>query len=175
MNVKKLDDPFYDRLHLLLNETRSETNRGKALVTASLIEEMLEEVLRNFLLENSAIKKLFQAPNAPLSTFSAKIAACRALGLISHVEFRDIDFIRQIRNQFAHNILCSFHDEKIKSWTEKIQAGMTYIDSLEKGHESRVKTPEQRFILAATALVTALYNRAHYVRLNRLEERVWQS
>lgn len=173
--MKNLDDPFYDRLHLFLNETRSETNRGRALVTASLIEEVLEEVLRSFLLENSAIKKLFNDPNAPLSTFSAKIAASRALGLVSHEEFRDIDFIRQIRNQFAHNILCSFNDAKIKSWTAELQSGMSHIDSLEKGHKSRVANPEQRFGMATTALIMALYNRAHYVKLNRLEERKWQS
>ncbi len=167
------DDPFYERLHMFLDATRAETDRGRALVAASLIEEMLEEVLRGFLLENSATKKIFDAPNAPLSTFSAKVSASRALGLISHEEFRDIELVRKIRNAFAHSVLCSFGDPKIGSWAAELRVGMSTLDQLDKGHRSRVDDPKQRFGMVTTSLVTSLYNRAHYVKLARLEERIW--
>jgi len=173
MNKLPLDDPFYTRLHTFLNATRSETDRGRALVAASLIEEMLEEVLRCFFLENSATKKLFEDPNAALSTLSAKASASRALGLISHEEFSDIELVRKIRNSFAHSVMCSFEDEKIKSWTIALKVGMSVLDALEKGHKSRVDDPKQRFGMVTTSLVTSLYNRAHYVKKERLNDRDW--
>ena len=123
MNKLILDDPFYVRLHTFLNAPKGSTDRGRALVAASLIEEMLDEVLRGLVLDNSATKKLFDDRNAPLSTFSAKASASRALGLISREEFSDIELVRKIRNSFAHSEMCSFENEKIKSWA--VQSGRT--------------------------------------------------
>lgn len=168
-----MDGPFYARLRMFLDTTNNETDRGRALVTASLIEEMLEEILRGFLLENSAIKKLFEAPNAPLSTLSAKSAVSRALGLISDEEFRDIDLIRRIRNAFAHSVMCSFDDNHIKKWASNLKLGMSFIDALEKGDKAHVDDPKQRFGMVSASLVTSLYSRAHYVKENRLKDRKW--
>ncbi|MEH6773268.1 MAG: hypothetical protein V7668_05050 [Cereibacter changlensis] len=170
-----LDDPFYDRLRIFLEATNAETARGRALVTASVIEEMLESVLRSFLLEDSATKKLFDDPNAPLSTFSAKASASRALGLITSEEFSDIDLVRKIRNAFAHNILCSFADPKVGTWARQLRTGMSAVDALHNGDSSRVDNPEQRFSMVAASLVTALYNRAHYAEKSRLQDRSWPS
>lgn len=50
---------------------------------------------------------------------------------------------------------------------------MSCLDALEKGHKSRVNDPKQRFVMVTTSLVSALYNRAHYVKKDRLTERVW--
>lgn len=169
----QMDDPFYARLRMFLDTTRNETDRGRALVTASLVEEMLEEILRGFLLENSATKRLFEAPNAPLSTFSAKAASSRALGLISDKEFRDIDLIRRIRNAFAHSVMCSFDDDHIKKWAASLKVGMSFLDALEKDDKARADDPKQRFGMASAALVTSLYNRAHYVKMDRLKDREW--
>ncbi len=173
MKKLALDDPFYERLHTFLNATKGETDRGRSLVAASLIEEMLEVVLRGFFLDTSATKKLFDDPNAPLSTFSAKASTSRALGLISHEEFSDIELVRKIRNAFAHSVMCSFDNDKIKSWASSLKIGMSSLDVLEKGHKSRVDDPKQRFGMVTTSLVTSLYNRAHYVKKERLEDRSW--
>lgn len=169
----KLNDPFYERLHTFLTASNKETERGRALVSASLIEEMLEEVLRRFLLANSAASKLFDEPNAPLSTLSAKAAASRALGLITAEEFADIELVRKIRNDFAHNVMCSFDDEKIRNRAMALKFGLSILDALEKGHESRADEPRQRFGMVTTSLVTSLYNRAHHIKLNGCEDRSW--
>ena len=169
----KFDDPYYQRLRIFLDASNSETDRGRALVAASLIEEMLEEVLRGLFIEGTATKSLFDGPNAPLSTFSAKTAASRALGLITLTEFQDIEAVRKIRNAFAHSVLVSFDDQKIKSWAASLKTGMSTLDALEKGQTSRVDDPKQRFAMVTTSLVSALYNRAHYTRKVRLEERDW--
>lgn len=168
-----ISDPYYDRLNLFLKFSNNETDRGRALVVASLIEEMLEEILRNFLLENAATKNLFEAPNAPLSTFSAKSLICRSLSLITKEEFKDIDTIRRIRNEFAHNIMCSFEQQKIADLSASLTVGMGYLDRLPKGDKSRVEDPKSRFVMVSTSLVTGLYNRARYVKKGRIQEAVY--
>lgn len=167
------DDQFYDRLRTFLDATNSETDRGRALVAASLIEEMLNELLRGFLLNNSASKKLIDQSNGPLATFAAKSCASRALGLISHEEFSDIELVRRIRNDFAHNVMCSFDDEKIRRQAAQLKIGMSELDALERGHEARVGDPKQRFSMVITSLVISLYNRAHHVKRERLVDRTW--
>ena len=173
MEQKSFGDPYYDRLRIFLNTANNETDRGRALISASLIEEMLEEVLRAFLLDNVATKNLFDAPNAPLSTMSAKTSASRALGLISAEEFRDIELVRKIRNAFAHSVMCAFEDRKIRDWANALKVGMSYLDGLDQDHKSRVGDPKQRFGMVTTSIICSLYNRAHYVRKDRLNDRLW--
>ena len=165
-----ITDPYYDRLNLFLKSSNNETDRGRTLVVASLIEEMLEEILRNFLLENTATKNLVESPNAPLSTLSAKALICRSLSLITKKEFKDIDTIRRIRNEFAHNIMCSFEQQKIADLSMSLTVGMEYLDHLPKGDKSRVEDPKSRFGMVSAALVSGLYNRAHYVKKGRIQE-----
>jgi DNA-binding MltR family transcriptional regulator len=138
-----------------------------------LIEEMLEEVLRSFLLDNAATKNLFDTPNAPFSTLSGKASGSRALGLISAEEFRDIELVRKIRNAFAHSVMCSFDDQKVRDWADSLKVGMSNLDALDKGHKSRVDDPKQRFSMVTTSLVSSLYNRAHYVQKERVRHRTW--
>ena len=167
------EDEHYQRLRDYLAASSEETDRGHTLVVASLLEEMLEEILKGFLLEGSATENLFKSPYAPFSTLSAKAAASRALGLISDEEARDIDLIRKIRNDFAHNLMCSFEDSRVRNRASELQVGMGCLDKLEDGHESKVTDPKQRFAMVAVSLVTALYNRAHYIARERLEDRQW--
>ncbi|GGD62197.1 hypothetical protein [Croceicoccus mobilis] len=155
------EDEHYQRLRDYLAASSKETDRGHTLVVASLLEEMLEEILKGFLLEGSATENLFKSPYAPFSTLSAKAAASRALGLISDEEARDID------------LMCSFEDSRVRDRANELQVGMGYLDKLEDGHESKVTDPKQRFAMVALSLVTALYNRAHYVARERLKDRQW--
>lgn len=167
------DDPFYELLRTFLTTSNGETDRGRALVAASLIEEMLEEILRAFLLEGVATKNLFDSSNAPLSTLSAKTSASRALGLISTEEFRDIELVRKIRNEFAHSVLCSFDNQNVRDWAKRLSVGMSILDDLEEGHESRVGDPKARFGMVTMSIVSSLYNRAYHVRNEKLSDRKW--
>lgn len=175
MSKISFDDPYYDRLRAFLVASNSETDRGRALIISSLIEEMLEEVIRAFLLENAATKNLFDSANVPLSTLSAKASASRALGLISFEEYRDINIIRKVRNAFAHSVLCSFDDTKISDWARALKTGMGYVDALGQEDKSRVDDPKQRFGMVATSIIMSLYNRAHHVRRRRLADGTWPS
>ncbi|MGV2975206.1 hypothetical protein AB1P65_07110 [Roseibium alexandrii] len=168
-----LSDPYYDRLHLFLRSSNGETERGRALVAASLIEEMLEEILKSFLADIKETKKLFDMPNAPLSTLSAKSLMCRSLQLISNAEFRDIDLVRKIRNEFAHNLRCSFSDEKIEAWSSKLSLGMAKLDGLAKSDKARVDGARSRFDMVTTSIIVSLYNRSKHVEKQRIQQRTF--
>ncbi|MDQ5955092.1 MAG: hypothetical protein QG621_95 [Patescibacteria group bacterium] len=89
----------------LQKEFANETDRGAVLVTASLLENTLTNLLKKFFTPScSSEDELIDVPNAPLSNFSAKIKICERLGIISPRLGRDLHLIRKIRNEFAHNI-----------------------------------------------------------------------
>ena len=158
-------------MNLFLKSSNNETDRGRALVVASLIDEMLEEILRSYLLDNNQTKKLFESANAPLSNFSSKALLCCSLGLIKKEEYKDINIIRRIRNEFAHNIMCSFDQQRISDLAASLKIGMSSIDILPIGHKSRVDKPKSRFMMVSTSIVTNLYNRSHYVKKQKVKER----
>lgn len=99
-----LTNEYYQRLLSFLSEMKKETYRGQALVIASLLEQMLEETLDAGLQDVPAKRKLFDGPTAPVSSLYSKTKLACAMGLINADEERDIDIIRSIRNEFAHNI-----------------------------------------------------------------------
>jgi DNA-binding MltR family transcriptional regulator len=100
--------------------------------------------------------------NAPLSTFSARIAACHAMGLISDEEFKNCDLIRKIRNQFAHKIKMSFKNDRVRS----------FCSSLALGEKSDTRA---QFTTAAVTLILKLNNRAQYVSQKPLNYQEWPS
>jgi len=80
-----------------------ESDRGSAIVGAALIEDSLKEMIIAFLIEPEQKKdELFSGAFAPLGSLSSKIAISYRLGLISSNVRKSLDFIRKIRNDFAH-------------------------------------------------------------------------
>ncbi len=92
-----------DNFNKLLKKTQSESYRGMVLSMAAFTEDLLGNVIKDFLLDVAATAELVEGFNAPLGTFSARIKAAYALGLISEEQHKDINLIRKIRNEFAHS------------------------------------------------------------------------
>jgi DNA-binding MltR family transcriptional regulator len=84
---------------------RKETDRGCALYAAAFIDDSLKDLLTYYFVDDEQLSSdlLDSRQNGPLSTFYARIIACRALGLVSKAVARDLDLIRKIRNEFAHS------------------------------------------------------------------------
>jgi len=81
---------------------RSESDRGCALVAASMLDATVERLLRCFFLDEEKVVDALLGPGRPLSTFSSRVDTCRAIGLISHELHSDISIVRRIRNAAAH-------------------------------------------------------------------------
>jgi hypothetical protein len=94
-----------DEIKAVLGELEKQTDRGAAIIAASVIEELLAVVIQErLLLTGDLTRALFDRPNAPLSTFAAKIDLGFALGLYSDSALKHLHIIRECRNKFAHRI-----------------------------------------------------------------------
>lgn len=95
-------NPFatYNRLSQI---TRDLDERGLVLTLAAFAEEALGDLLSQFMLPGKAANALLKGFNAPLGTFSARIKAAFALGLLTTRQQENLERLRQIRNEFAHS------------------------------------------------------------------------
>ena len=83
---------------------KKESERGSAIVCATLLEESLYRMIKARLTPSSEKKdELLEGAYAPLGTFSAKIDLAYRIGLISLDEKSSFHLIRKIRNEFAHS------------------------------------------------------------------------
>lgn len=116
---------------MFIAEFSKESDRGAVIVAASIFDATLESLLKQYFVASpGAADDLFDGANAPLATFSSKVAMAFRLGLISGKFCRNLHLIRRIRNEFAHNIHGgSFDDTAIKSRVLELYKGQRYNDS----------------------------------------------
>lgn len=146
-----------------LHDLRYESDRGAVLICASYVEELLQEILRGFFLAQSETDKLLEGFNAPLGSLSARNTASYCCGLISEREFKEVNTLRKIRNEFAHNKTASFENQSIADLCRNLTFSIPGIEVLPKG----------RFTSAAVALIANLANRPHYVRKHQRAPQDW--
>jgi hypothetical protein len=89
-----------------LEELKSQTDRGTAVIAAAVLDDLLEILLTARFVELSGERHdgLFKKIGAPLSSFSSKIETCFAVGVISNEARLAMHLIREVRNEFAHRI-----------------------------------------------------------------------
>ncbi len=104
MSRKKHLGPFdLDAYAAFQDSYYDESDRAVAILASSFLECVLEEALRERLVEAKEVDQLFDA-FAPLSTFSGKIKVAFAVGLLSKRIYHDVNLVRSIRNAFAHDV-----------------------------------------------------------------------
>ncbi|MNR84333.1 mannitol repressor protein [compost metagenome] len=97
-----IEDNVFGPLNRLTRMLDDHDERGLILSLAAFAEEALGRLIEAFMLPVAASKDLLTGFNAPLGTFSSRIKASYALGLINEEQFKDLEFLRKIRNEFAH-------------------------------------------------------------------------
>ncbi|MEX2167319.1 MAG: transcriptional regulator [Methyloceanibacter sp.] len=153
----------------LLDKLNEESHRGAVLVAVSYLDELLRRCLQNFLLDEGKSKALWEGFNAPLGTFSARALSAYSLGLVSRREYEECESLRKIRNDFAHNLHASFSDRRIIDLCTNLS--MRVPDNPKWG-ENAIGA-QAHFHTAAVALISALYNRPHYVKRKRIVFKDW--
>jgi DNA-binding MltR family transcriptional regulator len=124
----------------------NETDRAAAVLAASFVECFLEELLRVFMHNGPVVDQLFEAHGA-LSTFSARSDCAYALRIIDENLHRNLKFIRQIRNHFAHHPSeTSFDDSPIRDFCAHLSLG-------EDG-----ESPRSTFLIAVGLAVGTMHN-----------------
>jgi hypothetical protein len=87
-------------------EMRHVSDRVAAISSAAYLDNAigLALITRFIPLGKTWRDQIFDGATAPLSTFSSKAKIGYVIGLYGPNTYKDIDIIRKIRNEFAHNI-----------------------------------------------------------------------
>jgi DNA-binding MltR family transcriptional regulator len=156
--VPNKDSPFED-LNRLQELTADLDERGLVLALAAFAEEALGDLLAAFMQPGEASSALLDGFNAPLGTFSARIMATAALGLITPAQQENLDRLRRIRNEFAHSWEpVSFSDQRLASHI----AALRYSPLINE--PPRDVTDKVRTLISA--LLTELRSTTHQIRRN---------
>jgi hypothetical protein len=103
---------------LTLEENAS---RADAITSACEIEQALRGLLRTAMIDDRKVDDLFEDSYGPLSTFSSQIKCAWAIGLIDGELRKDLDYIRLIRNRFAHeNEQKLFSTSPVRDWLQQL-------------------------------------------------------
>lgn len=107
---------FHDLFNL-----RNGDDRTIAIIGGTFLEMTLEHILFSFFPDNNKDVEKMMDFNQPMGNFSNKITMAYCLGLIEKVIKEDLNLVRKIRNEFAHDLYASFENEKIKSWCKELK------------------------------------------------------
>jgi len=155
-----------DQVSAFLNELKTQSDRGVAVVAAAMLEELLELVILARLIEIPSKRKesLFDKMNAPLSSLSAKIEIAFALGTINESARRAMHLVREVRNKFAHRLEpLTFHHPEVVA----LLGGDDAMPSV----KAMNKPTKEQFLDTIQALAVVLYGTlAADIRIKSLEE-----
>ena len=106
-----------------------ESDRGSALMSAAFIDDKLGQLIESNMVDNKKAREIIFDNSGALGTFSGKINIAYLMGLIPKKINDDIQLIRKIRNDFAHNasyvtfdtgyIASRCHALKTHTWSKK--------------------------------------------------------
>ncbi len=116
--------PFVDPYH----------ERGRAVSCAAILDEMLRDILLAYFLPipEKLEDELFEG-YGPFSGFYARIETAYVLGLISENERKNLNLIRKIRRDFAHEPgeAIRFEQQDIKNRCRELELPQTFLDKIE--------------------------------------------
>lgn len=167
---KELDylKPYWESL-------QGETDRGTAVLSAILLDDLLEKLIEASFIKDRRVKLLFKNDRI-LQSFYAKINLAYFAGLIPKPFFEDLKVICEIRNKFAHSVIS---DPKFTN------AAITrLVNQLSQMPESLRETypPRLRFALVVSHIAGLLlvwskfivdFGLPNLVSLLKLEEKNW--
>lgn len=162
----KPPEPHWRHWSLLYeNEFAQESDRAAVILSASMLDQVLENILRSHLSATSSTDDdLFDHANAPLSTFSSRVNMCQRLGLISPKLCRDLHIIRRIRNQFAHNITgCTFESSGVRNRILELVRSTRFGKYIPASESRFPQGPKGEFQLSVSVILTYLWMQAEEI------------
>ena len=85
------------------DEMKAESDRGSAVLAAAWVDDLLARRLGQLARERHVRRRSTHSAKQP-STFSARIKAANAAGILDGDVYHDLQLLRRIRNHFAHHI-----------------------------------------------------------------------
>lgn len=143
--------PSFD-LNAFSGPFRAESDRACAVLGAALLDARLESLYNRRL---RCFTDELLSNNGPLGTFSARIRVARALAWISDDVQYDLNLIRTIRNEFAHNFdhALSFADQSIADKCRALRVAQVLIDA----NESAASRPHRNLSAEVIRAMGAIF------------------
>jgi len=161
-------DPYWQSL-------QGETDRGTAVLSAILLDGLLEKLLQASFIKDPRVKFLFKNDHI-LQSFYAKINLAYFAGLIPKPFFEDLKLICEIRNKFAHRVVS---DPKFTNATiARLVNQFSQIPESLRG----TYPPRLKFVLVVSHIAALLlawitlidnFGLPNLVNLLKLEEKNW--
>lgn len=166
--IRKDDEAsiFGNQFQSYLNAFNRETDMGKVLVCTAHMEFLLKVLFSSFLVKHKASESLFEGPNAPFGSFSARLAGAVALGLMTDAEYQNANQIRKIRNEFAHELTTTFETRKIVDMCSNL--------TIRFPESPGDLNSQGRFMEAAIAIIVRLHRRTgEDLKITRVDLSTW--
>lgn len=167
-------------------EVKSNSDRGIALISGSIIDNLLADLLKSFFIKKDNIEKQLLNPGQTLGTFDAKIKMAFYLGLISEDEYQNLSLIQKTRNRFAHQVInISFENEAIvnicsnfkipkdsfiPSFIPLYKEGSDEIPPVDLNPIKKETSAKDRFIFTSKYIIQKLIYRINGEELDSREE-----
>ena len=144
--------PEFD-LNAFSGPFRAESDRACAVLGAALLDARLESLYERRLRHS---KEELLSSNGPLGTFSARIRVARALAWIGEDVRYDLDQIRSIRNEFAHNFdhELSFSNQSIADKCRTLRVAQVLIEA----NEHAASIPHRNFSAEVIRAMGAIFH-----------------
>lgn len=99
---EKADQSLAD-LNRFLTLIGGQDDRAMVLSLATFIEDTLGRLLLAYFRNCKATRDLVDGFSAPLGTLGSRIKAVYSFGLVTQEQYKDMELLRKIQNEFAHD------------------------------------------------------------------------
>lgn len=150
----------FEEFAKFVEEFKSESDRAAVILGAAKLDLLLYQVLQQFFAPTTGAKDELLDGDAPLGTFSAKITLANRLGLIDNEFTRSLQFVRRIRNAFAHEVSgCSLnsgaHRDRVKELVAQLKHKKAFV-AIRESYFGGNDEPSENFRTALAVLVARL-------------------
>lgn len=140
-----------------------ESDIAVALICSAYIDDILENLLKGYFVNDGKLIDGLFTPNGALGTHSSKISIAYAIGLLPTNIYKDLEQMRKIRNEFAHSFHryddLTFSSSPIIEHCKNLNVTKQIEDAfMEKRNMILQIEPRDRFILSASTIISELGN-----------------
>lgn len=106
----------------IIKEIETYNDRTAGIVAVTFLEDIIKDVLRGTLGNDEKAFDRFFGDKGPAGAFGAKIELAYMLRLFTKEGLRELNFVRKIRNTFAHEVMATdFEFQEIRNYCMELK------------------------------------------------------